>query len=157
MREQLQEGGGTRGRKSWNLSRPSAPTSRKDKLKMVLHIYRPVLGTTDTDVVTKGHWASVLGLGRESKMSRHLEDTESDLLQLSSLAASAPSTWSWLSIGPITHTHLRSVSLASSIFSLFICIMLLLPSCFSPFFFSFPFLTSLSLIPFPSVMGSRHC
>lgn len=59
---------------------------------MVLHVYRPVLGTSGTDVATKGLWEPVLGLGRESKRSRHLQDSESDLLQLSALGASVTST-----------------------------------------------------------------
>ena len=45
---------------------------------MVLRLYGPVCGTSDTGKVTEGLWAPVLGLGRESKMSGHLPDFQSD-------------------------------------------------------------------------------
>lgn len=110
MREHLQEGDGMRGRKNLSFNSSCVSTSNREKLRCYCTYYRPVLGTSGTDVVPKGSWVPTLGLGREIKVSRYLYDFESEqLLKFGTLGASNFSTWSYHSMGPITQLHMLSL------------------------------------------------
>lgn len=106
MREPLQEGDGMRGRKNLSLSNSCASMSNREKVRRDCTYYSPALSTSGTDVVTKGSWVPRRGLGRETKIFRHVHDFENE--HLFKFGVSVSSTWSYRLMGPVTLMHTLS-------------------------------------------------